>query len=129
MTDTQTKMQELMARFQETGEMPSNAEFAGLDQDELMQMFVDKMIADKGVEATAELKADLLAKMNDRISTGIVKAMPDYLVERIDKSVAEGTDTPELYEGAIIEAGINVSEVTQKEMRAFYDEYVGGEEK
>ena len=128
MTDTQAKLQELIARYQATGEMPDRSELAALDQEDLMKIFVEQLISDKGVEATDELRASLYEKLDNFVSDSIINALPDYLAERVKQSEAEGTATPDLYDQAIIEAGINVSDVTENAMKDFREKYLNGEE-
>ena len=128
MTDAQTKLQELIARYQATGEMPPRSELAALDQADLMKIYVEQLISDKGVEATDELRAKLYNDLDDYVSDSIIKALPDYIAERVQKHEAEGTATPDVYDQAIIEAGINVSDVTENAMKDFREKFLNGEE-
>lgn len=130
MTQEDTRLKELLERIQslpEDAELPEDL-LNELSQEEIVAIYVEKMIADKGVEATDELRASLREKLQDEITKKMILAMPDYLVNKLNEEIEKGADE-EVVNKIIDESGIDVETITEKAMTAFRDEYLNGEEK
>lgn len=130
MTQEDTRLKELLDRIQslpEDAELPEDL-LNELSQEEIVAIYVEKMIADKGVEATDELRASLREKLQDEITKQMVLAMPDYLVNKLNEEIEKGADE-EAVNKIIDESGIDVETITEKTMTAFRNEYLNGEEK
>ena len=130
MTQEDTRLKELLGRIQslpEDAELPEDL-LNELSQEEIVAIYVEKMIADKGVEATDELRASLREKLQDEITKKMILAMPDYLVNKLNEEIEKGADE-EVVNKIIDESGIDVETITEKAMTAFRDEYLNGEEK
>ncbi len=130
MTQEDTRLKELLERIQslpEDAELPEDL-LNELSQEEIVAIYVEKMIADKGVEATDELRASLREKLQDEITKKMILAMPDYLVNKLNEEIEKGADE-EVINKIIDESGIDVETITEKAMTAFRDEYLNGEEK
>ncbi len=129
MTIDKSKFDALVAKIQS---MPEGAElpedfFNDLSQEEMLVLYVEKMIADKGVEPTDELRNSLREALSDEITKQMVLAMPDYLVNKLNEELAAGADD-EVVNKLIDESGIDVETITEQAMTAFREKYLNGEE-
>ena len=130
MTQEDTKLKELLARVEslsEDEELPEDI-LADLDQGQIIQIYVAKMMMDKGVEPTDELRNKLAEELSDKITKNLILAMPDYLVKELNERLDAGSGDEEI-EKAIDESGIDVETITEQTMTAFREEYLNGEEK
>jgi hypothetical protein len=130
MTQEDTRLKELLDRVQslpEDAELPEDL-LNELTQEEIVAIYVEKMISDKGVEATDELRAELREKMQDEITKKMILAMPDYLVAKLNEEIEKGADE-EAVNKIIDESGIDVETITEQAMTAFRNDYLNGEEK
>ena len=130
MTQENTKLKEILEKIQN---LPEDAELSedilsDLTQEEIVAIYVEKMIADKGVEPTDELRAELREKLNDEITKAMVLSMPDYLVSKLNEEMENGADD-EAVEKLIDESGIDVETITEQTMNKFREDYLNGEEK
>ncbi len=128
MTIEDTKLKELLAKIEslpEDEELPEDI-LAELSQDEIIAIYVEKMIADKGVEPTDELRKELRETLSDEITKNIILAMPDYLVKQLNESMDGGADD-EAINKAIDESGIDVETITEQTMTAFREKYLSEE--
>ena len=83
------------------GEALDEASLAGMSQDQLIGLFVDELISEKGVEAS-ELERDRIAeRLKDAVMTEILMNMPDYLVNRINESFDNGTASDAIFDEAV----------------------------
>lgn len=130
MTPEDTRLKELLERIQslpEDAELPDDF-FEDLTQEEIVAIYVEKMIADKGVKPTDELRADLRTKLSDEITKQMVLAMPDYLVAKLNEEMENGA-SEDVINKLIDESGIDVETITEQTMNDFRDNYLNGEEK
>ena len=130
MTPENTKLKELLEKIDslpEDADLPEDI-FKDLSQEEILAVYVEKMIMDKGVEPTDELRNNLKEKLSNEITKKIILAMPDYLVKELNESIDAGADDEKLNQ-AIDESGIDVETITEQAMTAFRDNYINGEEK
>lgn len=130
MTQEDTKLKELLDRIQslpEDAELPEEI-LNELSQEEIVAIYVEKMIADKGVEPTDELRAELREKLQDEITKKMILSMPDYLVSKLNEEIEKGADEDAINK-IIDESGIDVETITEQTMTAFRNEYLNGEEK
>jgi len=130
MTQDDTKLKELLDRVNslpEDAELPEDI-LAELSQEEIIAIYVERMIADKGVEPTDELRAKLREQLSDEITKKLILAMPDYLVKQLNEDLDGGADDEKIAK-AIDESGIDVETITEQAMTAFREEYLNGEEK
>lgn len=122
MTIDESKIKELMDKIsnspEEEVELPD--EFLDeLDQEQIILIYIEKMIADKGVEPTDELRNKLRSELSEEITKNIVLAMPDYLVNQINDDVDDET-----MDRLIDESGIDVETITEQTMTAFREKYL-----
>lgn len=97
-----------------------------MSQDQLIGLFVDELINEKGVEAS-ELERDRIAeRLKDAVMTEILMNMPDYLVNRINESFDNGTASDALFDEAVEESGIDANKIAEKVMIKFRDDYLNG---
>lgn len=130
MAQDDTKLKELLERINnlpEGEELPEDI-FDDLTQEQIVAIYVEKMIADKGVEPTDELRAELREKLSDEITKAMVLAMPDYLVTKLNEEMENGADE-ETVNKLIDESGIDVETITEQTMNKFRENYLDGEEK
>lgn len=126
MTNDESKLKELLERVRnlpEDQELPEDI-LAGLSQEEILAIYVEKMIIDKGVEPTDELRAQLLEEIEDEITKALVSAMPEDLVNKLNDEIDNGVSEDAL-ESAIDESGIDVETITEQAMNAFRSKYLG----
>lgn len=130
MTQDDTKLKELLERVQslpEDAELPEDL-LNDLDQGQILQLYVVKMMMDKGVEITDEEREKLVSELEDEITKQQILAMPDYLVKELNEKLDAGAADEEI-EKAIDESGIDVETITEQTMTAFREKYLNGEEK
>ena len=130
MTIDKAKLEALAAKLNsmpEDATLPENF-FADLSQEELIAVYVEKMIYDKGVEATDELRNKLFNELSDEITKQMILAMPDYLVKKLNEDINGGADD-EAINKAIDESGIDVETITEQTMSAFREKFLNGEDK
>lgn len=130
MTQDEAKINELIERINslpEDADLPEDV-LESLTQEQIVAIYVEKMIADKGVEPTDELRAELREKLSDEITKALILAMPDYLVNQLNEELDGGADDEKIAK-AIDESGIDVETITEQTMNAFRDNYLNGEEK
>ena len=130
MTIDKAKLEALAAKLNsmpEDATLPENI-FADLSQEELVAVYVEKMIYDKGVEATDELRNKLFNELSDEITKQMILAMPDYLVKKLNEDIDGGADD-EAINKAIDESGIDVETITEQTMSAFREKFLNGEDK
>lgn len=130
MTQDDTKLKEIIEflnSLPEGTEIPDEI-LNELTQDQMVAVFVEQMISDKGVVATDELRLNLYQKLSDEITKNMILAMPDYLVEKLNKDIEQGANE-EVIEKAIDESGIDVETITEQTMTKFREEYLNQEEK
>ena len=129
MTIDKSKFDALIEKIKsmpEGEELPEDF-FADLNQEEMLVLYVEKMIADKGVQPTDELRNSLREALSDEITKQMVLAMPDYLVAKLNEELAAGADD-EVVNKLIDESGIDVETITEQAMTAFREKYLNGEE-
>ena len=130
MTQDEAKLKELLDRVNslpEDAELPKDV-LESLTQEQIIAIYVEKMIADKGIEPTDELRKDLREQLSDEITKALILAMPDYLVNQLNDDLDGGADDEKIAK-AIDESGIDVETITEQTMKAFRDDYLNGEEK
>ena len=130
MTIDKAKLEALAAKLNsmpEDATLPENI-FADLSQEGLVAVYVEKMIYDKGVEATDELRNKLFNELSDEITKQMILAMPDYLVKKLNEDIDGGADD-EAINKAIDESGIDVETITEQTMSAFREKFLNGEDK
>ncbi|MBR1801666.1 hypothetical protein IJ768_00340 [Candidatus Saccharibacteria bacterium] len=130
MTQDNTKLKELLERVQslpEDAELPEDL-LNDLDQGQILQLYVVKMMMDKGVEITDGEREKLASELEDEITKQQILAMPDYLVKELNEKLDAGAADEEI-EKAIDESGIDVETITEQTMTAFREKYLNGEEK
>lgn len=130
MTQDNTKLKELLERVQslpEDAELPEDL-LNDLDQGQILQLYVVKMMMDKGVNVTDEEREKLASELEDEITKQQILAMPDYLVKELNEKLDAGAADEEI-EKAIDESGIDVETITEQTMTAFREKYLNGEEK
>lgn len=124
---SQDKTAEILERIQnlpEDAEIPEDI-INDLDESQIIAIYVEQMIADKGVEATDELRVQLRGELEDKITENLINALPDDIVDKLDKAVSENKADDKLLEDAINESGIDVEAITEQTMTSFRNEYLG----
>ncbi len=102
-------------------------ELQNLSQDEVMALFVEQLLVDKGVEATDELRAELAEKISDRVNMEILKGMSDEMLDQLNAALDNPEVSDEEIERMIESSGVDVAKVTGETMLAFREEYLGKE--
>lgn len=108
------------------GETLDEASLAGMSQDQLIGLFVDELINEKGVEVSELERERIAERLKDAVMTEILMNMPDYLVNRINESFDNGTASDALFDEAVEESGIDANKIAEKVMIKFRDDYLNG---
>ena len=125
MNQDDAKLKEIIERI---NNLPEGAEIPDeilnqLTQERMLAVFVEKMISDKGIAATDELRGKLYVALSDEVTKNMILAMPDYLVEKLNNEIDQGADERAINQ-AIKESGIDVETITEQTMMAFREKYL-----
>lgn len=125
MNQDDAKLKEIIERI---NNLPEGAEIPDeilnqLTQEQMLAVFVEKMISDKGIAATDELRGKLYVALSDEVAKNMILAMPDYLVEKLNNEIDQGADERAINQ-AIKESGIDVETITEQTMMAFREKYL-----
>jgi hypothetical protein len=125
MNQDDAKLKEIIERI---NNLPEGAEIPDeilnqLTQEQMLAVFVEKMISDKGIAATDELRGKLYVALSDEVTKNMILAMPDYLVEKLNNEIDQGADERAINQ-AIKESGIDVETITEQTMMAFREKYL-----
>lgn len=125
MNQDDAKLKEIIERI---NNLPEGAEIPDeilnqLTQEQMLAVFVEKMISDKGITATDELRGKLYVALSDEVTKNMILAMPDYLVEKLNNEIDQGADERAINQ-AIKESGIDVETITEQTMMAFREKYL-----
>lgn len=94
-------------------------------QEQMLMQFVDQLIDEKKIPKTDRLRAELKEKLTNVVLTEILMNLPDYLLDKINKATDEDHASDELIEQVINESGIDTTQITEKAMINFREEYLG----
>lgn len=125
MNQDDAKLKEIIERI---NNLPEGAEIPDeilnqLTQEQMLAVFVEKMISDKGIAATDELRGKLYVALSDEVTKNMILAIPDYLVEKLNNEIDQGADERTINQ-AIKESGIDVETITEQTMMAFREKYL-----
>lgn len=103
-------------------------DLTGLTQDQLMDLFVDDLVKEKGRNISEAEKQKIADDLKDAVMTEILMSLPDYLVNKINDSFENDTASEEMIESVVEESGIDASKIAEKVMIKFRDNYLNKEE-
>ena len=103
-------------------------DLTGLTQDQLMDLFVDDLVKEKGQNISEAEKQKIADDLKDAVMTEILMSLPDYLENKINDSFENGTASEEMIESVVEESGIDASKIAEKVMIRFRDDYLNKEE-
>ncbi len=99
-----------------------------LSDEKVLEIFVDNMITDKGVQVDAAqreaLRQQLVTELNGTISQAIVMALPDEKAIELDQKIDAGMPDDEV-ESFFMNSGIDFEAVTGAAMKHFRMAYLG----
>ena len=123
--DTQNT-QETQDLGNNTNQVPSDENTQNISDDELMDLFIDGLMAQKGIDPPTEeiqkaLHDDLKAQLLNEIDRSLVSALPDdKLTELYQKAEASGGNLdPQEVAAAIEAANVDTTEVIGATMQQF----------
>lgn len=102
-------------------------DLTGLTQDQLMDLFVDDLVKEKGQNISEAEKQKIADDLKDAVMTEILMSLPDYLVNKINDSFENDTASEEMIESVVEESGIDASKIAEKVMIKFRDDYLNKE--
>ena len=108
-----------------------NLNLDSMSNDELLDLFVEQMMIDKGLrnevdaDVFAVLKDDLKNRLASQISQAILVQLPDDKLEQLDRDLDNDTIDAEGFEKMVIGAGVDIEKTTQDVMMAFRGVYLG----
>ncbi len=121
--DKNINEQELIAKIESQGF--DKEALSQLNQDQLMALFVEQLIADKGLNGNDRLRAELTEKINLAINRAVVANLTDEDVDRINNENLSDEEIANLIE----ESDIDVDRITEMAMTNFREKYLSeGEE-
>ena len=103
-------------------------DLTGLTQYQLMDLFVDDLVKEKGQNISEAEKQKIADDLKDAVMTEILMSLPDYLVNKINDSFENDTASEEMIESVVEESGIDASKIAEKVMIKFRDDYLNKEE-
>ena len=108
-----------------------NASLGNLTDDEVIDLFIDGIIEEKGVEApTDEIREDLHQDLKNQlvaeIERSLVAELPDEKLDELNqKATTEGKLDPSVVVDAIKEANLDTTEIVGVTMERFRELYLG----
>lgn len=101
----------------------------GLNEEQLLEVFVEQMIEEKGIgvtdeEVRKEIKEDLKERMIYQVNRAILAALPEQQFEQVRSKLEDGTITPEELNRLTEEAGVDIAKTTQDVMIKFREAYL-----
>ena len=106
------------------GTTRDEASLSGLSQDQLVDLFIDELIKEKGIEVSELEKNRIAERLKDEVLTEILMEMPNYLVDKINDSLDNGTASDRLFDDAIEESGIDASKIAERAMLKFREDFL-----
>ena len=106
------------------GTARDEASLSGLSQDQLVDLFIDELIKEKGIEVSELEKNRIAERLKDEVLTEILMRMPNYLVDKINDSLDNGTASDRLFDDAIEESGIDASKIAESAMLKFREDFL-----
>ena len=106
------------------GTARDEASLSGLSQDQLVDLFIDELIKEKGIEVSELEKNRIAERLKDEVLTEILMRMPNYLVDKINDSLDNGTASDRLFDDAIEESGIDASKIAESTMLKFREDFL-----
>lgn len=103
-------------------------DLTGLTQDQLMDLFVDDLVKEKGQNISEAERQKIADDLKDAVMTEILMSLPDYLVNKINDSFENDTASEEMIESVVEESGIDAGKIAEKVMIKFRDDYLNKEE-
>lgn len=103
-------------------------DLTGLTQDQLIDLFVNNLVEEKGQNILETEKQQIADDLKDAVMTEILMSLPDYLVNKINDSFENGTASEEMIESVVEESGIDASKIAEKVMIKFRDDYLNNKE-
>ena len=99
-------------------------DLTGLTQDQLIDLFVNNLVEEKGQNISETEKQQIAEDLKDAVMTEILMSLPDYLVNKINDGFENGTASEEMIESVVEESGIDASKIAEKIMIKFRDDYL-----
>lgn len=106
----------------------NESSLANMSQNQLIDLFIDKLIKEKGCVVSDLERSRIAEKLEDAVMTEILMSMPDYLVDRINNGLDDGTVTEEFFDEAIEESGIDANKIAEKAMLQFRDDFLNNKQ-
>lgn len=97
--------------------MPENKPINQPTKAKVINVFVSKMMADKGVNDPA-LKEQLETKLEEQIEQAMIRMLPDEKLVKLEGMLDNNASDEEI-EGFFDESGVNFEEAAQQTMAAF----------
>ena len=103
--------------------MPENKPMEQITKGKVINTFVSKMMADKGVEDAA-LKEQLESKLEEQIEQAMIRMLPDEKLVELEGMLdreASDEEIEQFFDGS----GVNFEQVAQQTMAAFRSALLG----
>lgn len=113
----------------DNAEAQLNENLEDLSEEELVFLFVEQLMIDKGMadldEALKnEIRDDLAKSLSFQVNRAILMALPDEEYEKLGEKLDSGEVTMEMVQEAVKAAGVDVNKVVQETMEKFRKVYL-----
>lgn len=123
----------------ETGEVVVNgrtyteADIENMDEGEVMDLFIDRLIEDKGLEnlndkLRAEVHADLKERLVYQITRALIASLPEAEYAKLEAEMKDETATGEMINELISSGKVDADKITQEVMMKFREVYLNNGE-
>lgn len=92
-----------------------------------LETYVVNLLRVKGEPETAEVRTDLLKRVNDAVDQALIEALPIEQLDKLENATKESRVDDNLVEQLLNETGINSETVIRKALDSFRREYLEGE--
>ncbi len=120
------KIVEQLKHLEKGQEIPDEI-FQSLTQDELIKVYIEQLIHDKGVEPNDGLRAELRKKMENAILEDLVAELPDIYIDQLNNKIDAGAKMEEI-DQLLEDSGIDINGITERAMKKFREKELGNEE-
>lgn len=108
-------------------------ELNNLSEDQLMDVYCEGLLAEKGVELSGEerdaARSELKERLGLEINRSILAALPDEKFAEIEAVTSDDGVDMDVAERVIKESGIDVNKITEETMGKFRELFLQGGEK
>lgn len=116
------------------GEFLTDEQLENMSEDQLLELFCEQLMVDKGLENLEgeerdEARKQLKEALTLEINKSILAALPDEKFDELDRQMEDGALSEEAVMKAVDEANLDLNKITEETMTKFRELYLEGDEK